>query len=663
MFKFFICLLTIFTIAFNFFGVAPHPDIVDKYKKSNNTKQLSSRLNVMKTKGMDNAIKVFPTTGTHKVLVILIAYKNVSFNAVSSKTFYNNLFNGGGNTTLTMKKYYQDMSNNQLNLEFTIVGPVTAANNSSYYGQNDLMGNDYYPATLVGEAVDLINASVNFSQFDNDKDGKVDGIVVIHTGPGEEISDNENDIWSHRWSLSSAKSYGDGTGARKYDGVTIDDYCIQPEYRYSAGDSTIGVFCHEFGHILGLPDLYDTLYTTDGVGLWSLMAAGSYGGPNYNGAYPSPLLAWEKNRLGWLNVTTLAKTSIKCISTNYLQYASSGILGIILLLSFILVLIFGKKKNIKSIFLPAFLMIFILPVFFINYSGCTSQINSTDSSDNNKDPDPIQANLKVKSLTVPSSGTQGTEISINLEIENTGNTDAKAFQSNIYLSTDNNINSSDILIGSFTNDTGLKAKSFLTVTINYILPNVLGIYYIGCIIDTANTVAESNENDNITTGTAAKLINITKPLIHASITNIETSHQALKISTGYTYSGGEQYYLIENKVKIPDTWTAYLPGDGLLICLIDDYMINSTFSMNLINAMSVHGVTVIEADQNNGLWILGGDYGSATDTFYNGNVSNVDLMRNNYQSGSGTAINTASGLHLLNISSKGITMTFDYYRD
>ena len=99
---------------------------------------------------------------------------------------------------------------------------------------------------------------MTFSVYDNDVDGKADTVIVIHAGSGEEYSGDEDAIWSHNWTLSSASAYGDGEGARNYDSVSIDNYTLQPEYNSTPGDSTIGVFCHEFGHVLGLPDLYDT---------------------------------------------------------------------------------------------------------------------------------------------------------------------------------------------------------------------------------------------------------------------------------------------------------------------------------------------------------------------------------------------------------------------
>jgi M6 family metalloprotease-like protein len=254
---------------------------------------------------------------------------NGVFNSGSTTNFYSELFNGGGSTTLTWRKYYQDMSANagasQLNLQFDIVGPYTASNSATYYGQN-IGGLDAHPATLAGEAIDLAEANgVDFSIYDNDSDGSVDAVVIIHAGRGEESGAHPDTIWSHRWDLASGLTYGDGSGPRTYDGRIINDYTMQPEYVFSPGDSTIGVFCHEFGHVLGLPDLYDTTYASNGVGSWSIMAFGSWNGPGNDGSVPAPLLAWEKEYIdtNWVTITDAAagfNTITDIETTNHQAY-------------------------------------------------------------------------------------------------------------------------------------------------------------------------------------------------------------------------------------------------------------------------------------------------------------------------------------------------------
>ena len=225
----------------------------------------------------------------------------------TDKSVYSRILNG---STLSVRKYYQDMSRNNLNLTFDIYGPVTVSKSWDYYGENDLSGNDLRPRELVSEALRLLVSkynSVNFKIYDNDNDGYVDAAIIIHQGPGEEVKTSiKSLIWSHQWSLASPVSTGDG--------VSFQVYTIQPEYTQNPGDSSMGVFAHEFGHVLGLPDLYDTSGQTNGVGDWSLMASGAWKGTGAanDGTAPAPLLAWERLKTGgtgagkWVTITELA---------------------------------------------------------------------------------------------------------------------------------------------------------------------------------------------------------------------------------------------------------------------------------------------------------------------------------------------------------------------
>jgi immune inhibitor A len=109
---------------------------------------------------------------------------------------------------------------------------------------------------------------------------------VIHAGPGGEVSGNSGHIWSHKWVL-------DG-GQKQVDGTKIFAYLTVPE------DCKIGVCAHELGHLLfGFPDLYDTDGSSEGIGNWCLMAAGSWGGGGDTPVHPS---AWCKARQGWAAV-------------------------------------------------------------------------------------------------------------------------------------------------------------------------------------------------------------------------------------------------------------------------------------------------------------------------------------------------------------------------
>jgi len=175
---------------------------------------------------------------------------------------------------------------------------------------------------LCEDLVEIIDPLVNFANYDNDGDGYVDGLVIVHTGRGAELSGLTTDIWSHKWGI---------VPSRLKDGVRISTYSIQPEYWNSPGDMTIGVYAHEIGHLFGLPDLYDVDGSSRGVGRWSLMASGSWNGTL--GSSPAHMDAWCKSQVGFLtptNVTTnMAGVSLSSVETSPAVYRlwADGALG------------------------------------------------------------------------------------------------------------------------------------------------------------------------------------------------------------------------------------------------------------------------------------------------------------------------------------------------
>lgn len=145
----------------------------------------------------------------------------------------------------------------------------------------------------------------------NEPDGYIDHFQAIHAGEGEEAGggeQGEDAIWSHRWYAFSNNMGKDGPAQNKLGGVPlgdsgiwIGDYTTEPE------NGGLGVFTHEFGHDLGLPDLYDTAGGDNGTGFWTLMSGGSWlnDGTEDIGSSPGYMGAWEKLQLGWLDVETV----------------------------------------------------------------------------------------------------------------------------------------------------------------------------------------------------------------------------------------------------------------------------------------------------------------------------------------------------------------------
>ncbi|RKX23787.1 MAG: hypothetical protein DRP45_09670 [Candidatus Zixiibacteriota bacterium] len=195
------------------------------------------------------------------------------------------------NPTGSLTDFYLENSYGKFMIVGDIYGWYTMPQNySSYVGDNDGLSGG---AVLATHAVDAAEAAgVNFSLY-ADEDNQVP-VMVVHAGPGAEAG--AYGIWSHRSVMSPS---------RVYDGVMISDYAMDPE-EYAQGLSTIGVFCHEWGHVLSLPDLYDIDYNpgSQGLGVYSVMSGGSWSG---GGRKPTQFDAYSKWRLGFSGVHWLTE--------------------------------------------------------------------------------------------------------------------------------------------------------------------------------------------------------------------------------------------------------------------------------------------------------------------------------------------------------------------
>ncbi|MBI3948176.1 MAG: M6 family metalloprotease domain-containing protein [Armatimonadetes bacterium] len=276
-------------------------------------------------------------SGTKRMPCALIQFPD-QLSTYSVANFQNLLFVQGGVPTGSARDFYLESSYGQLTVTGTAVGWYQTANARSYYG--DGRGGVYSTWCAYEAAQRADAAGVNWAQFDNDGDGYVDTLWVVHSGRGADESGDGNDIWSHSWSFGYAKLADPGFPGvfttstddpnRPGQKIKIDQYIIQPEASYYAGGAGavrtivgIGVFCHEFGHALGLPDLYDTGGAGGGLGYASLMASGSWGGSGGDSRFPSHMDAWSKASLGWLNptaVTTNMAGTLSQVETNQSCY-------------------------------------------------------------------------------------------------------------------------------------------------------------------------------------------------------------------------------------------------------------------------------------------------------------------------------------------------------
>lgn len=248
----------------------------------------------------------------------------------------------------SFKDFYEHQSNGKFSVDGDVSGWVTVPYNEARYGSNDIPETDgywnlvrdsvdaWYQAELQqGATPDEINEYLaQFDQWDrydydgdgnfNEPDGYLDHIEIVHAGEGEEAgggTEGADAVWSHRWYAYSTDEGKTGPGDNLLGGTAVGDS------KYWVGDYTtepenggLGVFCHEFGHDLGLPDEYDTSGepgAENGTGFWTLMSSGSWLGKGFDsiGSTPGYMNAWDKYQLGWLDYDVVpyqgAKTKLK----------------------------------------------------------------------------------------------------------------------------------------------------------------------------------------------------------------------------------------------------------------------------------------------------------------------------------------------------------------
>ena len=195
--------------------------------------------------------------------------------------------------------YYQDNSNRQFDPEFVVVGPYKASKTSAYYAGSDGSEN---VAELIVEACRLADNDVNFTDFADN--GVIRDVFVFYAGRGQADSGDTQSIWPHRWDVRVNSKYLDV----RFDGVQLQGYACGAELNGGYQMTAIGTFCHEFGHVLGWPDFYDTDYAGSGgnapaLESYSLMCSGSY---NNDGRTPPALNILERWMVGWAEPEEIA---------------------------------------------------------------------------------------------------------------------------------------------------------------------------------------------------------------------------------------------------------------------------------------------------------------------------------------------------------------------
>ncbi|WHY00684.1 immune inhibitor A domain-containing protein [Neobacillus sp. DY30] len=232
-----------------------------------------------------------------------------------------------GQTLISVKQYYEQQSGGSYSIDGQVAGWYKASQPAAYYGGNDSSDNDKNPRGLVKEALLAVanDKTVNLKNYDKEDrydldgdgnlrepDGLIDHLMIVHSSVGEEAGGGSlgaDAIWSHRWDLGAVTTLPRTKADVRYWGgnMAAYDYTIEP------ADGAAGVFAHEYGHDLGLPDEYDTIYSGAGepVEYWSIMSSGSWAG-DVSGTEPTGFSPYAREFLqasmpgsNWLTGTTL----------------------------------------------------------------------------------------------------------------------------------------------------------------------------------------------------------------------------------------------------------------------------------------------------------------------------------------------------------------------
>ena len=273
------------------------------------TQRASSAKTSTNSSNITSAQGITPA-GTIRNLVVLIQFSNHVGRVLPSSSDIDVLFNApGGDSNLaptgSVRDVYLQNSYGQVELNSDISAWITVSETEQYYANGESGDSTLWEA--LREALDKLDQTTDFSQYDINNDGFIDSIAILHSGYGGEWGNEDADgtiwmdrIWSHKWAMNPSWVSNEG--------VQVSDYHISPALWGIDGSAIgrIGVIAHETGHFLGLPDLYDTDGGGNGIGSYGLMA-NSWG---FLGTQKCPphLSPWSKLQLGWISPVNISQS-------------------------------------------------------------------------------------------------------------------------------------------------------------------------------------------------------------------------------------------------------------------------------------------------------------------------------------------------------------------
>ena len=236
----------------------------------------------------------FPVFGSPRSLVLLVSFADLDMG--ESLQDFRDLLNKSGydynGATGSCRDYYIASSDSLFTPQFDCFGPYKLSRNMEYYGADQGEDHNVHAAEMVAEVCQLAHeAGVNFKDYDTNGDGQLDNVFIFYAGNNQAEGADANTIWPHQGNISYKNI--------RLDGVLVASYACTSEYkgRNSTTRCGVGTFCHEFGHVIGQPDFYDTDYNYYSVADWDIMCSGSY---NNDGRTPPTFSAFERMYEGWL---------------------------------------------------------------------------------------------------------------------------------------------------------------------------------------------------------------------------------------------------------------------------------------------------------------------------------------------------------------------------
>ncbi|MBQ0999406.1 immune inhibitor A domain-containing protein [Streptomyces nigra] len=261
---------------------------------------------------------------------------STAWKADYDRKHFQDMYFGTGKNTESVKKYYEKQSSGRYSVDGEVSDWVKVPYNEARYGNNacgdtncssvwnivsDGLNAWVAQQKAAGRTDAQIKADVaEYDQWDrydfdgdgdfNEPDGYIDHFQVVHAGEDESAgggAQGTDAIWAHRWYAFGTDAGATGPADNKLGGaqigstgIWVGDYTVQPE------NGGLGVYAHEYGHDLGLPDHYDTQGGENSTGFWTLMSSGSWLGTGKKeiGDLPGDMTAWDKLQLGWLKYDT-----------------------------------------------------------------------------------------------------------------------------------------------------------------------------------------------------------------------------------------------------------------------------------------------------------------------------------------------------------------------